>query len=92
VVQLINKHITIIEVITLTISIFALIISTSVVMWGWWRNRNIYDVEYHVYDTRSKKSSANIKFHEKIKSGKYTVLNTHDDYPHLLILLERIKK
>ena len=76
------------EIVSLILSLLAIIISTSVAMWGWWRHRNIYDVERLNYREKEQRK----KLKEKLNTGNFTVLSSSGDYPDLDILIGKLKK
>lgn len=76
--------------ISIIISVVALIVSSCVAMWGWWRHRNIYAIEF--FYCRSRQDNPEVK--EKLNSGKYTVLSSNYDsgVRRFIVVLGRIKK
>jgi len=84
------------EIAAITISIIALLVSASIAMWGWWRHRNIYEVELFSYKNKQKRE----ELLTKLNSGKYTVLSSHLNkhssgmgyYDDFTVLIGKIKK
>ncbi|MDO8676468.1 MAG: hypothetical protein Q7K16_02350 [Candidatus Azambacteria bacterium] len=81
------------EIAAIIISIVAFIVSTSVAMWGWWRHRNIYGIEFEYIDQATYKDKpAKFPLKRKLNSGEYTILNSYYDSPHYTVVLGKIKK
>ena len=88
------------ELISLLFSIVALTITSVIVIKGWWKHRNIYDIELHELFSDKINEYQNNKISEKLNSGEYTILNTEKNNSSSLIstgtsyhiLLGKIKK
>jgi len=86
------------EVAALTVSVIALFVSAAVAMWGWWRHRNVYDIERTLFfrQNEAKRSDQNSKHNEELKkklnSGHYTILHTGEYGGYIELILGRIKK
>ena len=80
------------EYIALIISVLAIIISASVAIWGWWRHRNIYDIERHLYFRKLKDTNDNKELKKKLNSGKYTVLHVGEYGGYIELILGKLKK
>lgn len=61
-------------------------------MWGWWRHRNIYDIEFEYIDQATYKDKQKHPLRKKLNSGEYTILNSYYDSPHYTVVLGKIKK
>ncbi len=82
------------DTISLLLSILALIISSGIVIKGWWRHRNIYGIELHnIFDGGTEDEH---EVNKKLSSGNYTILHTEKkNFPlgsGYQILLGKIKK
>ena len=64
------------ELLTLTFSSIALIVTTIYTIKGWWKNRSIYDVELLEIHTEYPWNEKNREVSAKLNSGKYAILHT----------------
>ncbi len=80
------------EWLSLGLSIIAFITSTAVAKWGWWRHRNIYEIEFEYCDPATYKDEKKNPLKTKLNSGGYTILNSYYDSPHYTVILGKIKK
>lgn len=82
------------EILALILSVLALIVSTAVAMWGWQRNRNIYDIERDLFfrQNETDESNHNFELRTKLRSGKYTILHTGQYGGYIEVILGKLKK
>lgn len=86
------------ELAALIVSIIAFVVSAAVAMWGWWRHRNVYDIERTLFfrQNEAKRSDQNSKHNEELKkklnSGHYTILHTGEYGGYIELILGKIKK
>lgn len=78
------------EITSLIFSVVALIISSGVAIKGWWRHRNIYELE--LFDFPGSMAISTKEINEKLSSGDYTIMHTEKSETGYQILLGKIKK
>lgn len=84
----------IMEILALGFSILSLVVVTLIAIKGWWRHRNIYDIERTLFFRKSQidKTNNNNKLKEKLNSGKYTILHTGEYGGYIELILGKLKK
>ena len=84
----------IMELLALGFSIFSLAIAAIIAVKGWWRRRNIYDIERTLFFRKSQtdKTNNNDKLREKLNSGKYTILHTGEYGGYIELILGKLRK
>ena len=82
------------EIASIIISIVALLVSAVVAMWGWWRHRNVYDIERTLFFRKNQidKTNNNDALRKKLASGHYTILHTGEYGGYIELILGKIKK
>ncbi len=82
------------EITSIIISIIALFVSAAVAMWGWWKHRNIYDIERTLFfrNNQIDKTNNNDVLKRKLDSGHYTILHTGEYGGYIELILGKIKK
>lgn len=80
--------------ITISVSTAALIVSVIIAIYGWWRQRNIYDVERVLFfrDSQINQANNNDALRNKLGSGHYTILHTQDYGGYIEFILGKIKR
>ncbi|MDD2785926.1 MAG: hypothetical protein PHS79_03470 [Patescibacteria group bacterium] len=80
--------------VALVVSIIALVASSAIAMWGWWKQRNVYDIERVLFfrNTQIDKINNNEELKQKLNSGHYTILHTGEYGGYIELILGRIKK
>jgi high-affinity Fe2+/Pb2+ permease len=81
-------------IVSLIISIIALFVSAAFAMWGWWRHRNVYDIERALFFRKNQidKINNNEALRKKLDSGHYTILHTGEYGGYIELILGKIKK
>ena len=84
----------ILELLALGFSIFSLIVATVIAVKGWWKHRNIYDIERTLFFRKSQtdKTNNNDKLREKLNSGEYTILHTGEYGGYIELILGKLRK
>jgi hypothetical protein len=84
----------IMELLALGLSIFSLIVATTIAVKGWWRHRNIYDIERTLFfrNPKTDKTNNNNKLREKLNSGEYTILHTGEYGGYIELIIGKLKK
>lgn len=82
------------DVFTLTASLISLIISSVIASRGWWKQRNIYDIERIMFFKKSQidKNNNNDELKLKLNSGHYTILHTGEYGGYIELILGKIRK
>ncbi len=82
------------ELASIVISIVALVVSVIVAVIGWWKNRNVYDVERMLFfrNNQIDKTNNNDKLKNKLTSGHYTILHTGEYGGYIELILGKIKR